>query len=107
MAKSSFDPINYSKIKALDSRVDTIITTPISGEGSAQELVDARQGEVTLAANLTGIKQDLVAHKEDYTTHLNATMPHQFTNFKTGKKYRYGYQISVDGIPQIISEEVI
>lgn len=39
--------------------------------------------------------------------HLESAMPHQFTNLKTGKKYRYGRQVSVDGIPQIISEEVI
>lgn len=39
--------------------------------------------------------------------HLTSSMPHLITNLKTNKTYRYGYQVSADGIPQIISEEVI
>ncbi len=38
---------------------------------------------------------------------LESAMPYQFINLKTGKKYRYSRQVSVDGIPQIISEEVV
>lgn len=56
---------------------------------------------------LQEVKGDLDEHKLDYTEHLNSTMPHKIENLKTGKTYRYGYQISADGIPQIISEEVI
>lgn len=50
---------------------------------------------------------DLAEHKLDYTEHLNSTTPHQFQNLKTGKIYKYGYQLSVDGNPQVIYEEVI
>ena len=42
-------------VKALDSRVDEIITTPIGSEGSAQELIDARGGADTLGDRLDNI----------------------------------------------------
>lgn len=46
-------------ISVLDGRVDTIITTPISGEGSAQELIDARGGSATLGARLDEVDASL------------------------------------------------
>lgn len=39
--------------------------------------------------------------------HQSKSMPHIMTDLRTGKTYRYGYQISAGGIPQLISEEVI
>lgn len=97
----------------------------VASEQQSMEVVDARQGETNLATNLTkiknwignignlttriktnlvnainGVDNDLVAHKAD-------EMPHLFINKKTNKTYRYGYQINVDGNPQIICEEVI
>ena len=44
---------------------------------------------------------------EAFEAHKGEIMPHRMTNLKTGKTYRYGYQISADGIPQVISEEVV
>lgn len=38
--------------------------------------------------------------------HKKDIMPHTLTDKRTGKKYRYGYQVSEEGIPQTISEEV-
>jgi len=38
---------------------------------------------------------------------LLSSMPQIMINHKTGKTYRYSRQVSADGIPQIISEEVI
>ena len=58
-------------------------------------------------SELADLTTDLAEHKLDYTEHLNSTMPHKIENLKTGKTYRYGYQISADGIPQVISEEVV
>lgn len=45
--------------------------------------------------------------ENDLTSHLNSTMPHIFYDLKNNKKYRYGRRLSENGIPQIISEEVI
>ena len=44
------------------------------------------------------VEDDLVAHKED-------NMPHQITNLQTGKIYKYGFQLSTEGDPQIIYRE--
>lgn len=39
--------------------------------------------------------------------HEMADMPHIMTDLRTNKKYRFGYRVSSQGIPQVISEEVI
>jgi len=39
--------------------------------------------------------------------HKNETMPHKFLNLKTKKAYHFGFQVSSEGKPQIIYEEVI
>lgn len=43
---------DYDNYNELNSRIDTIITTPIDGAGAAQELIDARKGEATLRAKV-------------------------------------------------------
>lgn len=65
-------------IDYLDNRVNEIITTPVEGV-SAQEIIDARQGELSLGANLAGVKEqlaDIVSQSTpsgaDQTTELNA-----------------------------------
>lgn len=63
-----------SDLAALDSRVDLILTTPVEGV-SAQEIIDARQGEASLGAKFTKVGQqinDLDAQKAD-KTELNTT----------------------------------
>lgn len=47
-----------NKFDYLDSRVNTILTTPVESV-SAEEIIDARQGEVTLGANITKVKSQL------------------------------------------------
>lgn len=62
-------------VDALDSRVDTIITTPISGEAATQEIVDARVSAVksktfaTLDARFEETEQDIATHMADNTAH--------------------------------------
>lgn len=55
-------------------------------------------------SNLVGaineVCDDLVEHKAEI-------MPHQFINHKENKTYKFGFQVSVDGKPQIIYEEVV
>ena len=46
------------EVSDLDSRVDTIIAGTVDGVSGA-EIVDARQGEVTLGANITKVKSQL------------------------------------------------
>ena len=46
------------------------------------------------------VKEDLTEHKLDY-------MPHRFQDLKNDKIYKFGLQVSAEGNPQIIYEEVI
>ena len=46
------------------------------------------------------VKEDLTKHKLDY-------MPHRFQDIKNNKIYKFGFQLSAEGNPQIICEEVI
>jgi len=52
------------------------------------------------------VEADLAQHKLDYAEHLDNTMPHEMIDFQNDKIYKYGFQISEDGNPQIIFEEV-
>ncbi len=42
----------------------------------------------------------------DYLSHLEDTMPHEFRDLKNDKTYKYGFQISEEGNPQLIFKEV-
>jgi len=46
------------------------------------------------------VETDLASHKAE-------NMPHQFINHKENKTYRFGFQLSAEGNPQIIFEEVV
>jgi hypothetical protein len=46
------------------------------------------------------VKEELTQHKLDY-------MPHRFQDIKNNKIYKFGFQLSAEGNPQIIYEEVI
>jgi len=51
-------------------------------------------------AQLNNMTQDFTQHKLDY-------MPHRFENKVQNKTYKFGFQVSDGGSPQIIFEEVI
>lgn len=65
----------------------------------------------TISQTIKGAINEVASELSNLSTqtdeHLESAMPHEFTNLKTGKKYRYGRQVSADGIPQVISEEVV
>jgi hypothetical protein len=46
------------------------------------------------------VEADLASHKAE-------NMPHQFINHKENKTYKFGFQLSAEGNPQIIFEEVV
>ena len=102
-----------SKLANYNAEMNERIDNLVSGLTQESEVIDSRSSSVkgktfvNLKTRLEENEQDLAEHKLDYTEHLNSTMPHKIENLKTGKTYRYGYQISAEGIPQVISEEVI
>jgi len=61
-------------VTAVNTRVDTIITTPISGEAATQEIVDARVSAVksktfaSLDARFEETEQDIATHMADNVT---------------------------------------
>ena len=56
--------------------------------------------DVISYSKIKKVKEELTQHKLDY-------MPHRFQDLKNGKIYKFGFQVSVDGKPQIIYEEVV
>lgn len=78
------------------------------GKITRQELSSDLNGELDKIGNLSNLhttdKSSLVNAVNE---HLNETMPHQIVDKKTGKTYKYGYQLSTDGRPQLVYEEVI
>ncbi len=70
-------------------------------EGALSEIYEKlRQHKLDYASQFEDLEVELAAHKAE-------KMPHQFTNLQTGKTYRFGRQVSAEGIPQRIYEEVI
>jgi len=60
-------------------------------------------GDIVDIINYSKIKkveEELAEHKQDY-------MPHRFQDIKNNKIYKFGFQLSAEGNPQIIFEEVI
>jgi hypothetical protein len=61
----------------------------------------------SLKARLEESEQDLETHKSAFVNHLIDPMPHQAKDLQNTKTFRFGLQMSVNGNPQIIFEEVI
>jgi hypothetical protein len=73
-------------VTAVNTRVGTIITTPISGQAATQEIVDARVSAVksktfaTLDARLEETEQDVATHKAD-NAYIAPTLLNGWENF--------------------------
>ena len=94
----------------INTELESTIVDAGTAKNDLQGAIDDSQignlSELT-TQDKTNLVKAINENVTEVTEHKIATMPHQFTNLKTGKKYRYGYQISIGGIPQIIFEEVI
>ena len=53
------------------------------------------------------VEEDLAQHKTDILEHFESAMPHKFQDLKNSKIYKFGFQVSEGGNPQIIYKEVI
>ena len=101
-ALEATDTINtaFGKIKKffadIATNIRSTVLTGLSVEtGTAVEATDSiLAGVGKLQAQATNLADE-------------STMPHIFENAQDGKTYKYGYQVSEDGIPQIIYEEVV
>ncbi len=63
-------------------------------------VVETERVEAIYPARLASVEEDLATHKKDI-------MPRQVKDLKSNKRYKIGLQLSTEGNPQIIYEEVI
>ena len=71
------------------------------------EIESARGTEPTLGARLDSTDAQLNNMTQDFTQHQLDYMPHRLENKVQNKTYKFGFQVSDGGSPQIIFEEVI
>lgn len=83
-------PIGYNRIRSIGD-VANLDTT------AKDELVNA----------INEVKSDVTNNATVMTNHKTDTMPHQLKDTKTNKTYKFGFQLSAEGNPQIIFEEVV
>jgi len=77
-----------SQLAAIDTRVDNLVTTPVPvGEIIAEEIIDARQGELSVGANITAVKNGLAQNLTSKKPLILSRLP----RFAFGN-YRYNSQ---------------
>lgn len=94
----------FPLLQRLTNDVEGIIITEdarITAESNRQTAEQQR------AITFTGYEDRVTTVEDDLVTHKAETMPHLLVNHQTGKTYKYGEQIDVNGKPQMIYEEVI
>jgi len=88
-------------IDELDERIDNIIVGSIEG-ASAQEIIDARQGEVTLGANITKVKSQLA---EKLTQGIGAVTNADLS--QEVKESMTGGSVAVVGENAVLTENIV
>lgn len=79
-------------------RVEAIYPTRLTNVEN--DLAEHKLDYEVTQEELEEVKDDLAEHKLDY-------MAHRFRDLKNDKVYKFGFQVSSEGNPQIIYEEVI
>ena len=72
----------------------------------SEECNDLRSDLDVCTGDLGELQEEVATHLDDYATHLETEMPHQFKDLKNNKTYKFGFQLSDEGNPQLIYEEV-
>jgi len=96
------DDTILKKAQVKDNLTSTNTDLPLSAN-QGKVLKDG-QDELAGAGRTT---ETVKGNAEDIEVHKEASMPHIFHNLKTDKTYRYGFQISAEGNPQTIYEEIV
>ena len=88
---------------ALNSAKDYTDEKASQAETNAKSYADQVASDLSNQAETNAksyTDEEIVEHKAD-------NMPHQFINHKENKTYKFGFQLSAEGNPQIIFEEVV
>ena len=104
MAQMKYKDADMFKPLAPSYKQHTDATTRIT---ALETITDDAKVSAIKEKTFSNLDARLEESEQDLKIHNESTMPHRIENLKTNKTYRYGYQISADGILQLISEEVI
>ena len=99
---SEFDIVSLaalSKTKGVSDQVEQNTQDITELQNTGVDLT-ARAGVDTNSALISQLGAEIDNHKPD-------NMPHILTDLQTSKRYRFGLQVSAEGNPQLIYEEVI
>lgn len=99
---------NGAKASVLAGHVDDkanphAVTKAQVGLGNADNTSDMDKPISTAQQEALELKESIA----NVEAHKNSIMPHKIEDLKTGKTYRYGFQLSEDGNPQTIYEEIV
>ena len=99
------DVTSLNAIKAAVSAL-ALRTTEIIALGARTVEIDALYAEIDqISAKAT--VASVSALEGELDAHIVATKPHQFEDLQNTKTYNFGFQLSAEGNPQIIMEEIV
>ena len=108
---ASVDQINSAEVMATIAQLEALkadVTLQLA-KLKDYELLEsdfiALQGQFTQL--LADIDTRINAMQLELTNHKNSRMPHKVKDLKANKEYTFGLQVSAEGNPQIIFEEVM
>jgi hypothetical protein len=113
MLKSTYDTDGDGKVNS------AVNADTVNGKTVAENVPvgavftdDQTASEVPYSNTTSGMTATTVQDAIDeinaaHNVHLTNNMPHEFSNIETNKTYKFGFQVSSAGKPQIIYEEVV
>ena len=87
----------YNDSTSYNDMLERLVTDEENISTNAQAIIVEKQ-------RAEGVEGGL---KNDISIHKTSTMPHEFKDLKENKTYSFGFQLSVEGNPQIITEEIV
>jgi len=104
-----------SVLKSIKDNAEGATFTPVGGIsaetiGGALGELDSEKESIVNVNTLKGVgwvDETVKDNADAIQSHKLAIMPHQFQDLLTGKTYKYGFQLSAEGNPQTIYEEVV
>lgn len=91
-------------ISDINENMDVLDAAVSELQQGTKEIPDLETEDKTMSGAINEVKNEVINIKQEIETHVIDPMPHMFVD--NGKKYKWGFR-TVNGEPQIISEEVI
>lgn len=91
-------------ISDINENMDVLDAAVSELQQGTKEIPDLETEDKTMSGAINEVKNEVINVKQEIETHVIDPMPHMYID--NGKTYRWGFR-TVNGEPQIISEEVI